>query len=1475
MKQSHFFRLVAMVAAMLCALSASAAEAYANYTPSNTTLTFYYDNQRSSRTGTTYDLGTEVLPNWYNDGTYSNVTAVVFAPSFANARPTITSCWFFEMSHLQSITGMEYFNTSEVTAMISMFEGCSSLTSLDLSHFNTAKVTTMAFMFAHCNSLTSLDLSSFNTANVAYMSNMFSYNGALRTIYVSDGWNTSSASSNSSRNMFLGSSSLVGGQGTTYDADHLDKAYAHIDGGASNPGYFTAQGAEPWVVIEAYACYTPDNTTLTFYCDDLRSTRTGTTYDLNTGHYVPRWYQESVFSNLTQVVFDPSFANARPTSTYSWVSKMENLVSITGMEYLNTSEVTDMGSMFAACEKLETLDLSQFNTMKVTNMDYMFCWCYYIQCIDMSSFNTSNVTNMNAMFGACYNLTTIYVGTNWTTSGVSQSDQMFAYCISLVGGQGTPYDADHEDAAYAHIDGGTSNPGYFTAQGAEPWVNDEAYACYTPGNTTLTFYYDKLRSTRTGTTYELNEGDYSPDWRFDGTNANVTQVVFDPSFADARPTSTLAWFMDMTNLRTITGMEYLNTSEVTDMSSMFEGCYYLASLDLSHFNTAKVTDMSFMFHSCYSMGGLDLGTFNTSRVTSMYYMFGGDNYLSIIYVGDGWNMDAVKKSDSMFHYCINLVGGQGTTFDSNHTNGDYAHVDGGTSNPGYFTAEGEGPWAEREAYACYTSSNKTLTFYCDRQRGTRTGVTYNLNTGTNSPMWSIIGTNANILHVIFDPSFAIARPTTTRDWFGGMTILESITGLEYLNTSEVTDMSFMFSECNTVTSLDLSGFNTSSVTDMRSMFQWCNALTSLDLSGFNTSHVTDMSWMFNHCIQLTSLDLGDFNTSRVTDMSGMFATCYALETIYVGDEWSMAAVINSDDMFYNSRNLVGGQGTTYDSNHINGDYAHVDGGTSHPGYFTEKPSSAPYDFFVDGLFYKYDGYGTVKVVNDGNEQYGCYRGTLSIPETVTYDGWTYTVTGIGERAFFRCPSLKKVIIPFTVDRIESEAFVDAFSEFTDQSSIVCLAMTPPSVSSTAFDDVYSADMTLYVPYGSKSAYQAANYWNWFGSIQELNYSFVENRTYYKVTGDGTVSVTYKDDNYDTYSSRKIIPETVTKGDVTYTVTAIDNLAFFNCAGLLSVKIPETVTSIGNRAFKDCTSLTRITVPNSVTFIGMNAFDGCTSLAHVTLGSGLRTIAGSAFYACPALEDGDIIVLATTPPSLTPSAFYNNQYGRTIVYVPKGCLSAYQNHSVWSRFASLREFTSLDEALNVQGGTISFSTWEDYPWTAVEDGGRVYAKSSNDGVPNSISLLIATVIVPEGGATLSFDFLALGDGWGSNAEDRCTFSIDGREEFTEGEIPYWETYEVELTAGYHSMSWSYTKNASIDPQGDYFAIDNVCLTPNQTVTLGDVNGDGRVDVSDVTALISKVLGNQVNPFNADNADINGDNRLDVSDVTALIAMVLNS
>ena len=184
----------------------------------------------------------------------------------------------------------------------------------------------------------------------------------------------------------------------------------------------------------------------------------------------------------------------------------------------------------------------------------------------------------------------------------------------------------------------------------------EAYACSSYENAVLTFYYDNYRSSRSGTTYDLNTGDNWPEWH--SISQYVVFVEFDESFVNARPTSTYRWFYEMTILRNIAHLDYLNTVDVTDMGFMFGDCAKLESLDLSHFNTSKVTDMFSMFDSCLSLTSLDLSGWDTSNVTDMGEMFlmfeDYENNLTSLNLS-GWDTRRVTNMSGMFHHCNKLT----------------------------------------------------------------------------------------------------------------------------------------------------------------------------------------------------------------------------------------------------------------------------------------------------------------------------------------------------------------------------------------------------------------------------------------------------------------------------------------------------------------------------------------------------------------------------------------------------------------------------------------------------------------------------------------------------------------------------------------------------------------------------------------------------------------------------------------------------
>ena len=362
---------------------------------------------------------------------------------------------------------------------------------------------------------------------------------------------------------------------------------------------------------------------------------------------------------------------------------------------------------------------------------------------------------------------------------------------------------------------------------------------------------------------------------------DIKSVVFDKSFDTYAPTSLKKFFQLLTGLETIKDLKYLNTENVTDMSSMFWACYALTSLDLSNFNTTNVTNMKEMFYNCKKLTSLDLSNFTTTNVTNMggmfsscsaltsldlsnFYtkvvwwmdnMFNGCSALTTIYASDKFVTDYVHYGGNVFKGCTNLKG-----YDLSKTNYTYANC--GTE--GYFTPVFE--------YAEFDGGTGTLTF---RHGLSKPEEAYALNLGESEPGW--LTHNKEIKEVVFDASFANARPTGSYMWFYKCTNLATIEGFENLNTENMTKMSYMFFLCRNLSSLDLTNFNTGNVTEMWGMFEGCEGLTSLDLTSFNTANVTDMNAMFRGCSTLTTIYVSEkFVTDQVRGYD-MFSGCTSLK----------------------------------------------------------------------------------------------------------------------------------------------------------------------------------------------------------------------------------------------------------------------------------------------------------------------------------------------------------------------------------------------------------------------------------------------------------------------------------------------------------------------------------------------------------------------------------------------------------------------
>ena len=507
---------------------------------------------------------------------------------------------------------------------------------------------------------------------------------------------------------------------------------------------------------------------------------------------------------------------------------------------------------------------------------------------------------------------------------------------------------------------------FTTTQQPTPPATAEIYTVFQDG--VLTYYYDANKSSRSGIVEVYNPT--NPGVRFTTYADQITEAVIDPSMGSVALTSTQymfyggqsgsgrgATYYRLTNLTHITGLEYLYMYYVTNAVGMFKDLSSLEELDLSTWEMYTVENLTEMFSGCSSLTDINIGMWELWNANQIVAMFYGCTNLRAIYCNKDFSIVSLAvTSDDVFSGCTNLIGGQGTEFNSSNTTHIYARPDEGPSRRGYFTAYNCDAPHDLQALDITTNSAK-LTWtpgtpfqyawdiHLNKQGAS--GWTYitvwspevnftdlEPNTTYQLTITGECGKYMNSMMATYEFT-TMSIPAEIYAMLNGSTMTlyydnnpTSHDGVVMTNWKESLGSTYVTDdELNLVTNIVLDeSIKDAQPTSTKSWFLNLPNLTTIEhLDYLNTSEVTNMHAMFALSPQLTELDLRTFDMSKVTDVGGMFADCTSLHTIYCDEDWNQLSQLTTHSaMFYGCTSLVGGKGTAYDINYTDGTFCTAD-----------------------------------------------------------------------------------------------------------------------------------------------------------------------------------------------------------------------------------------------------------------------------------------------------------------------------------------------------------------------------------------------------------------------------------------------------------------------------------------------------------------------------------------------------------------------
>lgn len=612
----------------------------------------------------------------------------------------------------------------------------------------------------------------------------------------------------------------------------------------------------------------------------------------------PLWMQLDERMKIKSVVFDESFKDARPTTCVSWFLWFEALTTIEHLDYLNTSEVEYMNSMFTKCTSLETLDLSSFNTEKVTDMQTMFEGSTNLRTINLpKGFIGSNVTDLNGMFSGCVSLTELDLsGSN--AEKVKKMGSMFYGCVAL------------SNLNLSGFKTGSLTEMRYLFSSCQSLESLDLSGFNTENVTSMESMFSQCSSLRS----------------LDLSSFNTSKVI-----------GMNLMFFNCTNLESI-DLSSFDTENLQKMANMFYSCTKLETLDLSSFATPNMTSMRSAFQNCKNLKTIYVtSAFTTDKVTEGSYAFAGCVNLP--------NFNPAKTSVEMAH---TGAGGYLTA-----ATASWVRWDAPTGTLSFHRSATkpvgdniyELQYGNRQDWNDHAAEIKKVVFKAGFRDETHTtcanwfnGCTNltsiegieNLNTSNVKNMSGMFALCSN-LKTLDLSHFNTEKVTTMAQMFYGCTKLHNL-NIDNFNTENVSYMNGMFDGCSGLDTLDLSHFNTRYVrkSGFNYMFNGCSSLSSLDVSNFTTDKSSmQLDGLFKGCSSLQTLDLSSFSTGGASSVTDMFDGCSVLRTIYVSEDFIIPYRVKSSNMFRDCHLLKGA--ISFEPTKKNETYANYKS-----GYLTKK-----------------------------------------------------------------------------------------------------------------------------------------------------------------------------------------------------------------------------------------------------------------------------------------------------------------------------------------------------------------------------------------------------------------------------------------------------------------------------------------------------------------------------------------------------------